>query len=169
MKNNNVPRLIRFTYIFFHVISIFVIIICWLNEETQMENLIMSLSLIACMIMLNIMFFGLKHLWYNTNVLEDKIKQTFLTSKKEILYREVKFIYFIDKLIILSKDNEIEPCDKYSLIQKKRIKSRLKNDIIIWHNSSDKYFPVMLKDKCLNAKYIKIGKISKIIEDIYGI
>ena len=115
------------------------------------------------------MFFGLKHLWYNTNVLEDKIKQTFLTSKKEILYREVKFIYFIDKLIILSKDNEIEPCDKYSLIQKKRIKSRLKNDIIIWHNSSDKYFPVMLKDKCLNAKYIKIGKISKIIEDIYGI
>lgn len=170
MKYNNISSRIRFSYVFFHIVSLFVIIMGWLTNDVLTDNIVMTISLSLVMIMLNIMCYALQDLIYFSYVTEDKISQRFLYKRKEILYHEVKYLYFIDNLLILAPENELNvQSGDYSYSEKKIIKKQLKKNVVIWIDLSNKFFSNIIMDKCKSASVIKIGKISKYIENEFNI
>lgn len=170
MKYNNIAGKIRFVYIFFHIVSLFAIIMIWLTHDILIDKLVLTIGLSICMIMYNVMCYALQDLIYFSYIMEDKISQRFLCKKKEILYHEVKYLFFVDNLLILSPNNEFNiKSDAYSFSEKKMIKKQLKKNVVIWIDLSNKFFSNIIMDKCKSACVIKIGKISKYIEKEFEI
>ena len=170
MKYNNISSRVLFVYIFFHAISLFGIIMGWSTHDVLIDNIAMTIVLSICMMLYNFMCYTLQDLIYFTYIMEDKISQCFLCKKKEILYHEVKYLFFVDNLLILSPNNEFNiKSDVYSFSEKKMIKKQLKKNVVIWIDLSNKFFSNIIIDKCKSASIIKIGKISKYIEKEFEI
>ena len=170
MKYNNIAGRMRFAYVFITIVGVLIIPLVWITNESFIDNIFITITFILMIIMYTWMIFSLKYLFYNTYVLKDGIKQTFLRDKKEISFSDIKVIYFIDDLVIFANSREvnIEDC-KYTMMQKKKIKKRLENNVVVQINLSNKYFSIILADKCNHAEIIKVGKISKYIEEEFDI
>ena len=68
-------------------------------------------------------------MWYFTYFKEDKVEQKFFASKKEIAYKDVKYIYLIDDCAILTCDKELEIEKQiYSVAEKRKIKRKLRHN-----------------------------------------
>ena len=111
-------------------------------------------------------FFGYSYFTIN----KDEIVQHFFKNKKNISFKDIRYIYFIDNILIFStEDQQIDYSSKPSIIEKKKIKKKLKNCVIITINLREKYFSLLISQKCKNVKKIKIGKINKYIENEFNI
>ena len=72
--------------------------------------------------------------------------------------------------MILAPENELNvQSGDYSYSEKKIIKKQLKKNVVIWIDLSNKFFSNIIMDKCKSASVIKIGKISKYIENEFNI
>lgn len=164
MKYKNISVNIKYAYFLFMSIGLCVIFFAWLTNDSLIDNIVMTISLLTCMILFSILYFRFKQLWYKTYFLDSKIYQKFFKYEKEIEYSNIKYIFLIDNLLVLSSKNEFSlQSGEYTFSEKKKIKRKLKNNIIIWIGFYNKYLHNILKEECKNAQIIKMGKISKYI------
>lgn len=169
-KYKNIAQDIRIIILIFGLISIIVFFLGLNFIDDAVEFLALVLMLIVCNSLIIWMFFYLKELWYVTYIKEDEIVQHFFKNKKNISFKDIRYIYFIDNILIFStEDQQIDYSSKPSIIEKKKIKKKLKNCVIITINLREKYFPLLISQKCKNVKKIKIGKINKYIENEFNI
>ncbi len=126
----------------------------------------MCISLSVSMIVFDLMFIILNSQFHITYFSDTKIIQKFYNKKKEISFDNVKYIYFIDQLLILSnKKVDIPPSEKISINYKKKIKKIFREDVIIWLNVADSELSQLININCTNSERIYIGKINKCIID----
>lgn len=125
--------------------------------------IVMVIVLLLSLIMFNSMYVILQDQFYITYIGDEVVIQKFFFKKKSIEFNKVKYIYFIDQLLILSKKKIDFENNKINLKTKKKIKKELKEGINIWINLSDSYLPYILEEQCPNAEYVFIGKMNKFI------
>ncbi len=132
--------------------------------------LMMCISLSVSIIVLDLMFIILNSQFYITFFSDTKIIQKFYNKKKEILLDNVKYIYFVDHLLILSNKKVDSPTteDKISRSFKKRFKKIFREDIIIWVNVTDLELSQIINTNCTDAQRIYIGEIKKYIIDMFN-
>lgn len=150
-----------------YVIGIFLGIINYTGDTLGLVMMCISLS--VSMIVFDLMFIILNSQFHITFFSDTKITQKFYNKKKEISFDNVKYIYFIDQLLILSNKKVDIPTseEKISINCKKKIKKIFREDVIIWLNVADSELSQLININCSNAEKIYIGKINKCIIDMF--
>ena len=170
MKYDNMAMKARVIYVFTHLICIICIFLDLFLNEFSNKSFEFLLMIVFVIFFCNCWFFGFKNFLFKTIVLEERVEQFFLNNKKEILFSEIKCIYFIESLLILSKRYyQIPQKGKYNFLDRRKILKLLKSEIIIWIDLSNKFLPQIICQKCSCAQVLKLGKISKYIEKEFDI
>ncbi len=134
------------------------------NDGDVLGLIVMCIVLVISTVMFDLMYIIMQNQFYITYLDENQITQKFFRKRKQISFNQVKYIYFVDQLLILSDNKiDIEISKKVTIRLKKNIKNELKNQINIWINISDLYLPSLLEIHCSLAERIFVGKIDKYI------
>ena len=168
--NNNLQKKLIFCSIIYHIMTIFIILFGNIREEELYGYIILIIVFTTSLVLLDLLFVIHKHMWYFTYFKDDKVEQKFMFSKKEIAYKDIKYIYLIDDCAVLTYEKVLELENvKLSVSEKRKLKRKLKNYVYFlltaYRGGSDNALCLLtLESKCENAKVIKVGNLSKRIE-----
>lgn len=133
-----------------------IIVIHFATQKPSLDTLVPAIGFIIVIISVDFLYFYLLHQWYFTSYDEQKVVQKWFKKRKEIYFKDVKFLYFVDDLVILTNRKfnlSIEKSHK----KRNRVKRTLKNEVCININIYDKVFSKMLLSKCVNAEKVDLG------------
>jgi len=116
---------------------------------------------------IDFVYFYLLDQWYFTYYNDEFIIQKWLMKRKKIKFNEVKYLYFIDNIVILSEHAFNIDRANINMKAKRRIKKMLKNEICIVIEVYDKIFPKMLLEKCNNAIKIDFKVKLKVYREMF--
>lgn len=105
--------------------------------------------------------------WYFTYYNDEFIMQKWLMKRKKINFSEVKYLYFVDNLVILSKHAFNIDMANINIKAKRKIKKILKNEICIVIEAYDKIFPKILLEKCISAVKIDFKVKVKLYREMF--
>ena len=89
-------------------------------------------------------------------------------KKKKNDFEEVKYLYFIGALVIVSAhDFKIDAKNDISLKERRILLKIMKNELCISINVYDKAFPKILLRKCFKAVKINLGVKDKIYQEMF--
>lgn len=149
-KYNNIANHMTVTIILLNTMSL-VMIVFFASKQPSIDTIIPLICFVMILLTSNLMYFLLLDQWYFTYYDEKNVTQKWFKKTKSIEFTQVKYMYFVDNLVVLSEKTFNMPTEKINMQARRRIKRILKNEICIVINVYDKLFPKMLLSKCVNS------------------
>ena len=165
-KYNNVANHMGFVVVFVNILFPIMIISILLTGQ-GIDMIVGSISFALIVIMTNLVYFYLLDQWYFTYYDEQHIVQKWFKKRKRIDFDKVKYMYFVDNLVILAEKQFNIPTQKINIKTKRIIKRTLKNEMCIAISVYDRLFPKILLGKCINAVKIDLGVKEKIYREMF--
>jgi len=144
-----------------------ILIVFFAMRERSIDTIIPMIMFIVLIIMINYVYFFLVDQWYFTYYDENKVMQKWFIKRKQINFDEVKYMYFVSSLVILSNKSFDIVTNRINLKARRKIIRKLKNEICIIINVYDKVFPKILLTKCVNATKIDFEVKEKIYREMF--
>lgn len=121
------------------------------SKRPSIDTIIPLICFSMIIIAGDLMYVLLFDQWYFTYYDDNHVLQKWIAKKKVINFNEVKFLYFIDNLVILSKSVLDKSFEKFNIKEKRQIKRILKHEVCILINPYDNLFAKMIIEKCNHA------------------
>jgi hypothetical protein len=144
-----------------------ILIVFFAMREQSIDTIVPMIMFIVLLIMINYVYFFLVDQWYFTYYDENIIIQKWFNKRKQIDFEEVKYMYFVSSLVILSSKSFDIAINRINLKAKRKIVRQLKNEICIIINVYDKVFPKILLTKCVNATKIDLQVKEKVYREMF--
>jgi len=165
-KYNNIANQMGFTVVFVNVVFP-VMIVAIILTESGINMVAGASAFLMVVITFNFVYFFLLDQWYFTYYDEEYILQKWLYKIKKIKLNEVKYIYFIDNLVVLSENAFNISTKQIKTKEKMQIKKTLKSEVCIVINVYDKLFPQILLKKCSKAVKIDLKVKEKVYREMF--
>lgn len=159
---NHMSLMTAVTNVLFSLLVVF-----FAMREQSIDTIIPMIMFIVLIIMINYVYFYLVDQWYFTYYDENKIMQKWFKKRKQINFDEVKYMYFVSNLVILSNKSFDLVINRINSKARRKIVRKLKNEICIIINVYDKVFPKILLTKCVNATKIDLEVKVKIYREMF--
>lgn len=131
------------------------------------DRIFAVIAIILVLGMTNLVYFYLLHQWYITYYDDKQIKQKWFKKIKVIEFKKIKYLYFIDDLIIVTEKKYVIPRDIKKNRVKMRLKREMKNELNITISPDDKYFASTLILKATEAEKININVKTRLYKEMF--
>jgi hypothetical protein len=165
-KYNNVANHMNFIVALMNVISLMMIVF-FATKEPSIDTIIPILVFVILLILNNFTYLLLIDQWYFTYYNNEVVLQKWFNKSKRIDFEEVKYLYFVGNLVILSKNRFNIIADTINMKVRRQIRRTLKNEICIVINPYDQVFPKILLANCENAKKIEFKVKEKKYRELF--
>ena len=152
-KYNNVANHMNLAIVLMNLIYP-IMIVSFATRKPSIDTIIPMIMFIILFMAFNFMYFFLIDQWYFTYYNDKLVIQKWFKKRKTIEFEEVKYLYFVNGLVVLSKKSFNINVDNINMKAKRQIRRTLKNEICIIINPYDQLFPKILLAKCEEAKKI---------------
>lgn len=165
-KYNNIANQMNFVIISTNILYP-ALIAYFYSREQSIDTIVPMIMFVLLLIVVNFFYFFLLDQWYYTYYNESSVIQKWFKKRKQINFADVRFLYFVGSLVILSSQAYDLPTSQINYKKKRKIVRMLKNEIVIIINVYDKHFPKILLSKCINATKVDFEVKAKIYREMF--
>jgi hypothetical protein len=165
-KYNNVANHMNLLVPLMNIVSV-IMIVFFATKEPSIDTIIPMIVFVILLILNSLTYLLLIDHWYFTYYNDKLVIQKWLNKRKRIEFEEVKYLYFISNLVVLSKNKFNISADNINMKARRQIKRTLKNEICILINPYDQIFPKILLTKCKKAKKIEFKVKEKKFRELF--
>ena len=165
-KYNNVANHMNFVIPLMSIVSI-IMVVFFAIKQPSINTIIPIIVFIVLLILSNFTYLLLIDQWCFTYYDDKLVIQKWFNKRKTIEFEEVKYLYFVSNLVILSTNKFDMITNNINMKARRQIKRKLRHEICIIINPYDQIFPKILITKCINAKKIEFSVKDKKYRDMF--
>jgi hypothetical protein len=165
-KYNNAANHMNLIVALMNIVSL-IMIVFFATKEPSIDTIIPMIVFAILLILNNLTYLLLIDQWYFTYYNDKLILQKWFNKRKRIEFEEVKYLYFVGNLVVLSKNKFNIIAENINMKARRQIKRTLKNEICIVINPYDQVFPKILLAKCEKANKIELKVKEKKYRELF--